>query len=142
MYDFVDSVDLVQEEDFMMWTGKAHYNPDTMAEHIGSTVGEFVVADCSQMFADRYDNPNWEVPKCMIIWGNNPVVSNPDSLMGHWIVECMKRGTKLIVIDPRLTWLASRAEIWLQIRPGTDAAVALGLINIIINENLYRHGVY
>jgi len=101
------------------------------------TVGEFVVADCSQMFPDRYDNPNWEVPKCMIIWGNNPVVSNPDSFMGHWIVECMKRGTKLIVIDPRLTWLASRAEIWLQIRPGTDAAVALGLINIIINENLY-----
>jgi anaerobic selenocysteine-containing dehydrogenase len=49
----------------------------------------------------------------------------------------MKRGTKLIVVDPRLTWLASRAEIWLQLRPGTDAALALGMLNVIINEELY-----
>ncbi len=104
-----------------------------------STFGGFACTDCSQMFADRYDNPDWIPPRCMIIWGNNPVVSNPDSFMGYWIVECMKRGTKLIVIDPRFTWLASRADIWLQLRPGTDPAIALGLIHIIINENLYDH---
>ncbi len=104
---------------------------------MASTFGGFAVADCSQMFPDRYDNPQWEVPKCMIIWGNDPVVSNPDSFMGYWIVECMKRGTKLIVIDPRLTWLASRADVWLQVRPGTDAALALGMIRIIIDENLH-----
>mgnify|MGYP001114713657 CR=1 FL=1 len=104
-----------------------------------STFGGFACTDCSQMFADRYDNPDWIPPQCMIIWGNNPVVSNPDSFMGYWIVECMKRGTKLIVIDPRLTWLASRADIWLQLRPGTDPAIAMGLIHIIINENLYDH---
>jgi anaerobic selenocysteine-containing dehydrogenase len=51
----------------------------------------------------------------------------------------MKQGTKLIVIDPRMTWLASRAEHWLQIRPGTDAALALGMLNVIINEDLYDH---
>ena len=49
----------------------------------------------------------------------------------------MKRGTKLIVVDPRCTWIASRAEHWLQIRPGTDGALALGMLNIIINEGLY-----
>ncbi len=102
-----------------------------------ATFGGFAVADCAQMFPDRYDHPNWVPPSCMIIWGNNPIVSHPDSFMGYWIVECMKRGTKLVVIDPRLTWLASRAEIWLQPRPGTDAALALGLIHIIISENLY-----
>ena len=102
-----------------------------------ATFGGFIWADCSQMFADRYDNPNWVPPKVMIIWGNNPVVSHPDSFMGYWIVECMKRGTKLIVIDPRLTWLASRADVWLQLRPGTDPAIALGLINIIISEGIY-----
>ncbi|MBM4315840.1 MAG: dehydrogenase, partial [Deltaproteobacteria bacterium] len=91
-----------------------------------ATFGGFAVADCSQMFPDRYDNPNWVPPACMIIWGNNPVVSHPDSFMGYWIIECVKRGTKLIVIDPRLTWLASRAEVWLQLRPGTDSALALG----------------
>lgn len=102
-----------------------------------ATFGGFIVADCSQMFPDRYDNPDWRVPECMIIWGNNPVVSHPDSFMGYWIVECMKRGTKLIVIDPRLTWMASRADVWLQLRPGTDPAIALGLINIIIQEGLF-----
>ena len=87
--------------------------------------GHFGVADFSQTFPDRFDNPNWVTPKCIIIWGNNPVVSNADSSLGYWVVECMKRGSKLIVIDPRLTWLASRADLWLQLRPGTDAAIAL-----------------
>ena len=50
----------------------------------------------------------------------------------------MKRGTKLIVVDPVCSWEASRAEIWLQVRPGTDGALALGLLNVIINENLYN----
>jgi len=116
-------------------SGNACYIPKISS--MLTTFGGFIVADCSQMFPDRYDNPNWEVPKCMIIWGNDPVVSNPDSFMGHWIIECMKRGTRLIVIDPRLTWMASRADLWLQIRPGTDPAVALALVNIIISEGLY-----
>jgi anaerobic selenocysteine-containing dehydrogenase len=73
----------------------------------------------------------------MAIWGNNPVVSNADGFYGHWVVDCMRRGTKLVVIDPRLTWLASKAELWLQIRPGTDAALALGMLNVIIQEKLY-----
>ncbi len=101
------------------------------------TTGDFAVVDCSQYFADRYDNPNWKPPECIIIWGNNPIVSNPDGFYGHWIVDCMKRGTKLIVVDPRLTWLASRADLWLQIRPGTDAALAMGMLNLIIQEELY-----
>jgi len=101
------------------------------------TTGNFAVADCSQYFSDRYDNPNWEVPECIVIWGNNPVMTNGDGFFGHWIVDCMKRGTKLIVVDPRLTWLASRADLWLQIRPGTDGALALGMLDIIIKEGLY-----
>ena len=99
--------------------------------------GHFGVADFSEMFPDRFDSPNWVAPKCIIIWGNNPVITNADSSMGYWVVECMKRGSKLIVIDPRLTWLASRADLWLQIRPGTDAAVALGMLHVIIEQELY-----
>lgn len=99
--------------------------------------GDFAVADCSQFFPDRYNNPQWKCPETMVIWGNNPLVANSDGFYGHWVIDLMKRGTKLIVIDPRLTWLASRAELWLQIRPGTDAALALGMLNIIIQEELY-----
>jgi anaerobic selenocysteine-containing dehydrogenase len=50
----------------------------------------------------------------------------------------MKKGTKIIVIDPRLSWFASRAKYWLRLRPGTDAALAMGFLNVIINEGLYK----
>lgn len=116
-------------------TGNACYLP-RVAGCIATT-GSFWVADCSQASPLRYDNPDYKVPECMAVWGNNPVVSNADGFYGHWVVDLMKRGTKLIVIDPRLTWLASKAELWLQIRPGTDAALALGMLNVIINEELY-----
>ena len=50
--------------------------------------------------------------------------SNPDGFWGHAIVDMYAMGTKFIVVDPRLTWEAARADIWLQVRPGTDAALA------------------
>jgi anaerobic selenocysteine-containing dehydrogenase len=102
-----------------------------------AVLGNISVPDCAQFFPDRYQNRNWKKPECLIIWGNNPLVANSNGFLGHWIIECMKLGTELIVIDPRRTWLATRAKIWLQIRPGTDAALALGMLNIIINEKLY-----
>lgn len=104
-----------------------------------STCGNFYVGDYSQQFADRYDNLAWKVPEIILIWGNNPIASNSDGLYGPWITDCMHRGSELVVIDPRLTWLASRAKYWLQIRPGTDAALAMGMANVIIKEGLYDH---
>lgn len=50
------------------------------------------------------------------------------------IITC---GSNLIVVDPRLTRIAARADTWLQLRPGTDTALALGMLNVIINERLY-----
>ncbi|MBW1862333.1 MAG: molybdopterin-dependent oxidoreductase [Deltaproteobacteria bacterium] len=118
--------------------GPLHGNACWWPKVIGmnTLLGAYAVADCAQSFPDRYDNKDWKVPECMIVWGNDPVMSSPDAFMGHWLVECMKYGTELIVIDPRKTWLASRAKIWMQIRPGTDSALALGMLNIIINEGL------
>ena len=101
--------------------------------------GAYSVIDCSQFFEDRYDNPNWVCPKVIVNWGCNPVVSNPDWFFGDWIVQCMKRGTKLIVVDPRLTWLSAQAEVWLNLRPGTDGALAIGMLKTMIDEDLYDH---
>jgi anaerobic selenocysteine-containing dehydrogenase len=115
--------------------GHACFAPRRTA--VGATCGGTVVADCAQFFANRYENKQWKVPECFIIWGSNPLSSNPDGFLGHWVVECMKRGTEIIVVDPRKTWLATRAKTWLQIRPGTDAALALGMLNVMINEGLY-----
>ena len=93
--------------------------------------------DAGQFDAKRYDNPEWTPPKCVIVWANNPVPTCPDAFHGHWVVECMKRGAKVITVDTRTTWMASRSEIHLQIRPGTDGALALAMAHVIINEKLY-----
>jgi anaerobic selenocysteine-containing dehydrogenase len=118
-------------------SGNACYLPRVALMLVNT--GAFAVADCSQTLPDRYDDPRYKVPECMVVWGNNPLAANSDGFYGHWVIDVMKRGTKLVVIDPRLTWLASRADLWLQIRPGTDAALAMGFLNVIINENLYDH---
>ncbi|MBQ2681703.1 MAG: molybdopterin-dependent oxidoreductase [Eggerthellaceae bacterium] len=102
-------------------------------------MGNLYTGDYSQNWIDRYDNPNWVRPDYVVIWGNNPVVANSDGTLGHWIVECMKRGTKLITIDPKLTWCAAHSEYWLQVRPGTDSALALAFGHVIVNEDLYDH---
>ncbi len=103
-------------------------------------MGNQWVADMSQFRDKRFEeDPEWELPECIMIWGTNPVINNSDAFLGHWIVECMKRGSQLITVDPQLTWIASRSKYWIQIRPGTDAALALGMLNVIINEDLVDH---
>lgn len=118
-------------------SGMACYLPRVAG--CAATTGNFWVGDFSQQFADRYDNPEWKPAEYIMVWGNNPLIANSDGFYGHWMVDSMKRGSKLIVVDPRLTWLAYKAEFWLQIRPGTDAALAMGMLNTIINEDLYNH---
>lgn len=95
--------------------------------------------DYAANFPDRYDNPEFVLPEYIVVWGKEPLKSNGDGFWGHSIVDMMKRGSKLIVVDPRLNWLSSRAEIWLQIRPGTDCALAMAMLNVIIKEDLYDH---
>ena len=103
---------------------------------VGAGVPEM---DYATGFEDRYDDPRFEIPKYVLVWGKEPTKSNPDGLWGHCLIELMKRGTQLIVVDPRMTWLATRAAHVLRLRPGTDAALALGLLHVIINEDLYDH---
>lgn len=76
-------------------------------------------------------------PKLIMVWGNNVVISNPDCYKGEPFSVALDEGAHLIVVDPRLTRSAARANVWLQLRPGTDAALALGMCNVIVNESLY-----
>lgn len=71
----------------------------------------------------------------IIIWGGNPEVTNKPQQIA--IREARERGAKLVVIDPRVTAYAEEADIYAQLRPGTDGALALGMLNVIINEELY-----
>jgi len=76
-------------------------------------------------------------PRCIIMWACNPQWTNPDEHKGVDFWRAYKKGSKLIVIDPRKGFLAKKADLWLQLRPGTDAALALGFFNVIIEEDLY-----
>jgi len=73
--------------------------------------------------------------KLYILWGHNPDTS--DFPLRLAIEENLKKGSRLVVIDPRRISIADKAEMYLRIRPGTDGAMALAMINVIINENLY-----
>jgi len=74
--------------------------------------------------------------KCAVIWGQNPEESVP--CVYTETLQAKRKGTKFIVIDPKYSeTVAQLADLWLQIRPGTDAALALGWLNVIIEEELY-----
>ena len=82
--------------------------------------------------------PDYEVPTCLILnWGSNLLKSNEEGIIALRLTESIKKGADLIVIDPRKTHLASIAQSHLQLKPGSDIALALGLIHIIIREGLF-----
>lgn len=116
-------------------SGHACYTPRLAAAW--TVVNDFVVLDASQWLEKRYDDPEYVVPKHIINWGVDLPNTCPDNFFNHWIVDLMKRGSKVIVVDPRVTWLASRSEVHLRVRSGTDAALALGMLHTVINEGLY-----
>lgn len=119
-------------------SGDACYLPRTTIGHC--FMGDFFVADMSQHLEKRYADPEYVYPEYILNVGNNALISNGDGFFGHWIVDVMKQGgTKLIVLDPSCTWLASKAEVWLPVRPGTDAAVVIAMLGVIIEEDLYDH---
>ncbi len=74
--------------------------------------------------------------KCLVLWGHAPSGSSPTGLYPQ-ILQAKKRGAVLIVVDPRRIPEAEKADIWLPIRPGTDTALMLGWLNVIIQEGLY-----
>jgi anaerobic selenocysteine-containing dehydrogenase len=74
--------------------------------------------------------------KCAVIWGGNP--SESLACTFSKLLKAKKHGTRYIVIDPKFSETVGRlADRWLPLRPGTDAALALGWLNVIIAEDLY-----
>jgi anaerobic selenocysteine-containing dehydrogenase len=73
--------------------------------------------------------------KTILVWGNNPPSTN--RLLNRGINEATAGGAKLVVIDPRETGIARKADLHVPIRPATDGALALALLNVMISEKLY-----
>jgi len=77
------------------------------------------------------------MPGVLMFWGHNPLTSSPDGEIGFQVLDALKTKPKIIVIDPRRTWLAKQAHVFLQLRPGTDDALALAMLNVIIEDESY-----
>lgn len=89
------------------------------------TCGFFPVPD--------YDHP----PKCVLVWGSNLFQTNEEGVIGSQLKRALDRGARLIVIDPRKTGVASKADLWIKPKPGTDLFLALGMLGVIIEKDLH-----
>jgi len=107
------------------WTDNPYcFGPFTIAERY--TYGNFI----SWEMGSDVKNTN-----CIIVWAGHPAYSHPT--WGRMFMQARARGAKVVVVDPRFTPMASKADLWLQIRPGADGALAMAMLNVIINEELY-----
>jgi anaerobic selenocysteine-containing dehydrogenase len=79
--------------------------------------------------------PDFENTRCILLWGANPRATF--TTFAQRISKARLNGAKLIVIDPRQHRLARQADCWLRVRPGGDSALALAMIQVLIEERLY-----
>ena len=97
------------------------YVPVTMA--LGCTMGGM-------------PRPDFENSRCVVLWGSNPFTSAVAN-SGRRVLDAKQRGAKVIVIDARFSSAAAKADLFIRPRPGTDGALALGMLNVMIEEGLY-----
>ena len=81
--------------------------------------------------------PDFANTNCILLWGHNPSAT--------WLARSIeiqkgrKQGAKMIVVDPRPTVFAQRADCWLRVKPGADQALGQGITKVLIEEGGYDH---
>lgn len=81
------------------------------------------------------DPESYARTKLYVSWGINEAATNVHAI--KFVHEAQEKGGKVVVVNPVRTPLASQADLFIQLKPGTDAALALGVMNILIQEELY-----
>ncbi|HUC99341.1 MAG TPA: molybdopterin-dependent oxidoreductase [Candidatus Polarisedimenticolaceae bacterium] len=89
----------------------------------------------SYTFGVEIPTPDVAHSNAFLLWGHNP--SSTSLILAHDIVAAKKRGMKMVAVDPRRVGTAAQADVLLQVRPGADGALALALIDVVIEEKLY-----
>ena len=104
----------------------------------GYTMNGDLPAFWSQTFGvqtEEFESLEWVNSRYIAIFGSNIMVTRlPDA---KFLNIARERGAKVVMIDMNFTPTAAKADEWIQINPSTDAAFALGIVNVIINEGLY-----
>ena len=82
----------------------------------------------------EHEAKDWANSRFLLLIGSNPLETRiPDA---HFLFDAVERGARLVVVDPTFSATAAKADNWLQINPGTDAAFALSLAQVIVGEGL------
>jgi anaerobic selenocysteine-containing dehydrogenase len=89
----------------------------------------------SYTFGVEIPTPDVAHSGAFLLWGHNP--SSTSLILAHDIVAARKRGMKIVAVDPRRVGIAAQADVLLQVRPGADGALALAMIDVMINEKLF-----
>ena len=141
---------------------KKDFGPEVLGVFSGSIgVENYEIAGLTQRFMAAYGSPNFFSVESVcyrmrirsrqitfgkypteeldsnlyILWGHNPEASDPPLKLA--LDRNLEKGAKLVVIDPKRIPLADRADMYLGIRPGTDGALALAMMQVIVEEGLY-----
>lgn len=80
--------------------------------------------------------PDYSATNCIVLFGHDPKPHSWTPIYND-IRRAQERGAKLIVVDPRKSESAKRADLWLPLKPGSDAALLFGWLKVIIDEELY-----
>jgi len=83
----------------------------------------------------HFGRPDIPRTRCLLVWSANPYHTNT-TLTRH-LLDLKEKGVKFISVDPRVSAFAEKADLHLQLRPGTDGALAMGMIKVLIDEDLY-----
>ena len=83
-----------------------------------------------------FPQPDYANTNCIMLFGHNPKRHSWVPVFNA-IMKARQRGAKLVVLDPRKSEMAERADVWLPLRAGTDAAMCFGFLDVIIREKLY-----
>lgn len=104
---------------------------------VGSLCCQAVTGTMTPMLGTRYEDMRDTIQdsKYLLVWGTNPAITMQSFFSKYQ--DAMSKGAKLVTIDPRLSETAAKSDEWITILPGTDAALALGMLKIIIEEKLY-----
>lgn len=86
-------------------------------------------------FGTNLPTPDLAHSKAFLLWGHNP--SSTSLILAHDIVAARAQGMKTVVVDPRRIGIGSNADVLLQVRPGTDGALALAMIHCLMDESWY-----
>jgi anaerobic selenocysteine-containing dehydrogenase len=108
--------------------GSPNFNTESSLCHSATVVATKLNYGC-------FGVPDIPNTRCILSWSSNPFYSNPP--LTRLLFTSKEKGVKVINIDPRVSAWAEKADIHLQLRPGTDGALALGMIHTLLKEGLY-----